>query len=195
MRGAALRGVITPAHIRERPCAAWSRAGAHLRRAAAAIVLWPVAAAAAGLPSVAVLPFELIDEQHELAPAHDEYPRLRMIGAQLGDGLQTRGLYRVVDTRPAQDLIDELRSRENLRDCKGCELAIARALKTDRVLLGWVQKVSNLILNINIRVEDAGTGAVVLQKSVDIRGNTDESWRRGIEALLRDMVDKGQVGR
>ena len=196
MRGAAgLRGVITPARIRARPCAAWSRAAARLRKAAAAIVLWPVAAAAAGLPSLAVLPFELIDEQHELAPAHDEYPRLRMIGAQLGDGLQARGLYRVVDTRPAHDLIEELRSRENLRDCNGCELEIARALKTDRVLIGWVQKVSNLILNINIRVEDAGTGAVVLQKSVDIRGNTDESWRRGIEALLRDMVDKGQVGR
>ena len=188
--------------MKERAAVASGRTGsarARLRRAAAAIALWPalwpVMAGAASVPTVAVLPFELIDEQHELAPAHAEYARLRMIGAQLGEGLQSRGLYRVVDTQPAHELIDELQSRENLRDCNGCELAIGRALKTDRVLIGWVQKVSNLILNINIRVEDAGTGAVVLQKSVDIRGNTDESWRRGVEALLRDMVDKGQVGR
>jgi hypothetical protein len=36
---------------------------------------------------------------------------------------------------------------------------------------------------------------VVLQKSVDIRGNTDDSWRRGVDALLRDMVEKRQIGR
>jgi hypothetical protein len=92
-------------------------------------------------------------------------------------------------------MIDQLRARQNLRDCNGCELDIGRALKADRVLLGWVQKVSNLILNINIRVEDVATGAVVLQKSVDIRGNTDDSWRRGLDALVSDMVEKGQRGR
>jgi len=39
------------------------------------------------------------------------------------------------------------------------------------------------------------SGATVLQKSVDIRGNTDDSWRRGVDALVRDMVEKGQRGR
>ena len=171
------------------------RAGDGLRQVAAALVLWSAAAGAAGLPAVAVLPFELIDEQHELAPAQVEYTRLPIITRQLGDGLQSRGLYRVLDTAPARPLIDDLRSRQNLRDCNGCELEIGKALKADRVLIGWVQKVSNLILNINIRIEDVSNGAVVLQKSVDIRGNTDDSWRRGVDALLRDMLDKGQIGR
>jgi hypothetical protein len=160
-----------------------------------AVAVWPLASAAAPLPTVAVLPFELIDEQRELAPASVEYTRLPVITRQLGDGLQANGLYRVMDSAPAQPLIDELRSHESLYDCNGCELAIGKALKADRVLVGWVQKVSNLILNINIRVENVSTGTVVLQKSVDIRGNTDDSWRRGVDALLRDMVDKRQVGR
>ncbi len=165
------------------------------------VLLAPVlalAAAAAGAaepPSLAVLPFELIDEQHDLAPATVEYERLRAIARQLAGQLQSNGLYRVVDTAPAQSLIDSLTARENLRDCNGCELEIGRALKTDRVLIGWVQKVSNLILNINFRIEDVSTGAMVLQKSVDIRGNTDDSWRRGVDALVRDMVEKGQRGR
>ncbi|HEX4585337.1 MAG TPA: DUF3280 domain-containing protein [Burkholderiaceae bacterium] len=160
-----------------------------------ALVSTPPAAAARELPTLAVLPFELIDEQHELAPASVEYARLPVITAQLRDSLQSKGLYRVLDTEPARPLIQDLSARENLRDCNGCEQQIGRALKADRVLVGWVQKVSNLILNINIRIEDVSSGATVLQKSVDIRGNTDDSWRRGVDALVRDMVEKGQVGR
>ena len=62
-------------------------------------------------------------------------------------------------------------------------------------LIGWVQKVSNLILNINIQIEDAATGAVLLNKSVDLRGNTDETWRRGVSYLVRSMVEKDQGNR
>jgi hypothetical protein len=47
-----------------------------------------------------------------------------------------------------------------------------------------VQKISNLILNINLRVEDVATGKAVFQRSVDIRGNTDLSWRRGVKSLV-----------
>jgi hypothetical protein len=155
----------------------------------------PIAAQAAELPTVAVLDFELIDEQHELAPASAEYGRLDFITRRLRSELQSKGLYRVLDIAPAQPMIDDLRARQNLHDCNGCELDIGKALKADRVLVGWVQKVSNLILNINIRIEDVTNGAVVLQKSVDIRGNTDDSWRHGIDALVRDMVEKGQRGR
>ena len=83
-------------------------------------------------------------------------------------------------------------SQSQLHECNGCELDIARSLHADRVLVGWVQKVSNLIVNINIQIEDAATGAVLLNKSVDLRGNTDESWRRGISYLVKDMIDKNQ---
>jgi hypothetical protein len=45
-----------------------------------------------------------------------------------------------------------------------------------------------LILNINVYIEDAGSGKMVFVKSVDIRGNTDESWRRGLDYLLRNYL-------
>ena len=50
---------------------------------------------------------------------------------------------------------------------------------------GTVQKVSNLILNVNLYMEDAKTGKLEFAKSVDIRGNTDESWRHGLDYMLR----------
>jgi hypothetical protein len=35
----------------------------------------------------------------------------------------------------------------------------------------------------------------VLNKSVDLRGNTDETWRRGVSFLVRSMVEKNQGNR
>jgi hypothetical protein len=37
-------------------------------------------------------------------------------------------------------------------------------------------------------MEDAQTGQIVFAKSVDIRGNTDESWRRGLDYMIRHYV-------
>lgn len=50
----------------------------------------------------------------------------------------------------------------------------------------WVQKVSNLILNINLEVRSEA-GATRYRGSVDIRGNTDESWLRGVRRLAENL--------
>ena len=149
----------------------------------------------AELKTIAILDFDLLDDQRELSPATVEYQRLRSIRDQLQEEFVKARLYRVIDAAPAAELIKKYRSEQQLHACNGCELEIARSLNADRVLVGWVQKVSNLILNINIQIEDAATGAVLLNKSVDLRGNTDETWRRGVSYLVRSMVEKGQGNR
>ena len=45
-----------------------------------------------------------------------------------------------------------------------------------------------LLLNINVYMEDAESGKMKFARSVDIRGNTDESWRRGLDYLLRNYL-------
>ena len=64
------------------------------------------------------------------------------------------------------------------------------ALKAGADLAAWgtVQKVSNLILNINVYLEDAHTKKMLFVKSVDIRGNRDESWQRGLDYLLQHYL-------
>jgi len=174
-----------------------ARAGLYATAIGIALALASTLAWAAdtSLPTVAVMPFELVDEQHELAPATSEYTRLDGLTQLMRQELESHGIYRTVDTAPAKDLIGRLSSTQNLRECNGCELDIGHALGSDRVLLGWVQKVSNLILNVNIRIEDVADGRVVLQKSVDIRSNTEDSWRRGVKAMIQDMLDRHQIGR
>jgi hypothetical protein len=148
----------------------------------------------AGAPhSIAILDFELIDDtatQGGPSDAMGQEKRIDLIGAELRKQLAGQGLYRVLDNAPAADLIAGLRKSQPLYACNGCELDIGKQLGADRVLVGWVQKVSNLILNLNVGVKDVRTGATVMIKSVDIRGNTDDSWLRAVRYLVRDIAEK-----
>lgn len=149
------------------------------------------AVADASPPPLAWLGFELVDEQPDAARAAQLRGRLAAINAQLAQGLHQRALYRVVDTQPADDLIGVLRERnEYVYRCNDCLAEVGQRLDTRLVALGWVQRVSELILNINVSVRDAQSGAEVLSKSVDLRGNTDETWARGINFMLRDWAER-----
>ena len=55
-----------------------------------------------------------------------------------------------------------------------------------------VQKVSDLILNINVYMADVATGKLTFVHSVDIRGNTDKSWTRGIAYLVENYLLAGR---
>jgi len=143
--------------------------------------------------SVLVLDFELIDEQADVTPFPEAEARLAMVTERLRRALADNDIYRVADPAPiAADIEAARQSNYTLLDCKGCELDLARKLGADRVLLGWVQRVSNLILNLNIEVRDAATGRTLLSKSADMRGNNDRSWRRAADFIVRDMLDRGQ---
>jgi Protein of unknown function (DUF2380) len=161
--------------------------------AALAIAASGIAYAQQGAKTIALMNFELIDETGDTASVEAQNTRLGNINRQLRAAFIENGLYTVVDNSPAAATISDMENRLALHDCNGCDLAIGRELNTDRVLTAWVQKVSNLILNINIRVRDVRTGEIKLSKSVDIRGNTDESWRRGVAYMIRSMVEQNQV--
>lgn len=160
--------------------------------AAALLFFGEVAAAADNeLPTLAVLGFDLVDDHPDPARAALLRGRLSAITKQLEEGLHGRALYRVVDTAAAQDLITAQRERnEFLYRCNDCLADVGQRLGTRLVAVGWVQRVSELILNINVSVQDSQTGVEVLSKSVDLRGNTDETWARGVNFMLRDWAER-----
>jgi hypothetical protein len=143
---------------------------------------------AAAPPRLAIFPFELVDSslqgEKQGVDAADQ-ARLAMIQEQLRDALAASERYELVDTAPAAAAIA---AAGLLWSCNGCELGIAKKLDADLALVGWVQKVSNLILNLNVVVRDAATRAPVLAGSVDIRGDTDDSWRHGMRYLIRHRL-------
>ncbi|MFY9840434.1 MAG: DUF3280 domain-containing protein [Xanthobacteraceae bacterium] len=122
---------------------------------------------------------KLVDTSLEGAtfgPRDDQDARL----AALRDQLANSGLLTVVDI----ELVAAQARVADPRNCDDCDGQFASQVAADFAVTGWVQKVSNLILNMNIMVSDAKTGCVISVKS-DMRGNTDESRSRAIDWLIR----------
>ena len=170
---------------------------------APALVVWfgigmPALAAETNLAtskSAAVMDFELINEMRDYETEASEAAqqrRLALISDALRAEFDQRGLYRTVDNNAAAKLIADQKARQDLRNCNGCELDIGRALGADVIILCWVQKVSNLILNINIEVKDVASGKTLYTKSVDLRSNSDKSWLRGIHYMVDSIEEKKQ---
>ncbi len=79
-------------------------------------------------------------------------------------------------------------SSGRLFQCKHCIVAFGREIGADYVLHGWVQRVSNLIINMNVEILEVASGRVLDRASVDTRGNTDKSWLDGASYLSRHML-------
>jgi len=142
-------------------------------------------ALAADRPRVAFFGFSIINTSHE-ATKPEEEARLRMLDSLLRERLASSGRFTIAEVSP--EFQQEIARGANIRDCNGCERAYAKRAGADWAAWGTVQKVSNLILNINLYMEDAQTGKLEFVKSVDIRGNTDESWHRGLDYMLRNYL-------
>lgn len=163
----------------------------HLLLLLLAACLLPAHAQAAEAPALAVLDVELVDDHLNPATVADQQRRLAEAGEQLRRELAATGVYRVVDLAPAAPLVERLRGQhEYLYRCDDCADQVGRALGTRLVMTAWVQKVSELILNVNLQVRDVETGRLVLSKSADMRGNRDESWRRAVRFLVRDLAER-----
>ena len=150
-----------------------------------------VGATPAALRSIAVLHFELVDDQNNPLTKAAQEVRLRNATLQLRQELAERRLYVVVDEVRSQALQDRLRSQQEfLYRCDDCAAQVGKLLGADLVMTPWVQKVSELILNVNVQIYDVKADKVLFSKSVDMRGNDDQSWMRAVRFLVRDMAEK-----
>ena len=144
----------------------------------------PGLALATAPPRTAVFDFEFFNSS-PMPNTPEEEARIKLLSQELRDQLEKSGKYTIVDIAP---VAAEVAAGANIRQCNGCERDYAKKLGAKLAAYGWVQKVSNLILNINLVIEDVKTGKTLTLASVDIRGNTDESWSRGLKFLLDDRV-------
>ena len=142
-------------------------------------------AVADDIPQVAFLGFQLINTSLEPTTTAEDQ-RIRILDDLFQQKLEASGRFKILPIPP--DLRQEITAGPTISNCNGCQRDWARKAGADWAAWGTVQKVSNLILNINVYMEDARTGKPQFVKSVDIRGNSDESWRRGLDYLLRHYL-------
>jgi uncharacterized protein DUF2380 len=153
----------------------------------AALMAMMMASARADQPKVAVFDFELLDTslQGEIEGLRkDEQARLVRVTQQLRQALADSGRFQVLDIAPVADAAHN----SNLQACGGCDVKLADKVGADIAITGVVQKISNLIINLNIYLRDVRSGELITVMSADMRGNTDESWTRTMGWLIRNRV-------
>lgn len=131
-----------------------------------------------------VIVFDFYFDNTSLEPTSAaETARLKSVSDGLRADLQKSGAYDVISGSATK-----LTSVPNFSQCAEEQLAAAQKAGATLAACGWVQKVSNLILNLNLVIEDVKTRKALKGGSVDIRGNTDESWARGLAYLVKEHV-------
>ncbi len=171
------------------------RNGSFLRRrrllaACALALLWggpPSAFPASADPSpikIAVFDFELDDFSASAGIAGDNAADLTQLDRATSEArrlIAASGRYSLVDVSSAEG--DAVKGR-SLRQCNGCEAAIALKLGADQSFVGVVTRISRTEYAVRFQIHDAHTGALVLAQQSDLRIGVDYSWNRGAAALI-----------
>ena len=141
--------------------------------------------------SVAFFGINLLDNSLQASVTGEnsaEAARVSMLERMVEERFVAEG-YELLDLAPVREELDGV---ANPAKCYGCDIRMAADLGADYSLVGEVQKVSNLILAMNLQLRDVENGLLVKGGVVDIRGNTDESWERGMRYMLKNRIFVGE---
>jgi len=173
----------------------WTRELAH-RFGLAAVVLWCWTGYAAGddVPvastapvKIAVFAFELEDfsAAGKEGPGPVETSSLAQSTEEAKQQLLQSGRYGLIDTAGADV---GAASEHGLRNCRGCEAAIAMKLGADQALIGVVTKISMTEYVVTIRVTDARKAEPVSNFTTGLRMGATDSWSRGVRWLMKNRM-------
>ena len=141
----------------------------------------------ASLQTLAVLPFEIEDTSGEVGPADRHDAMLSRTTALVRDELAAAQLYRVVPGNLTDEAVAAVNSGTFLRRCNGCEIDIAKRLGARYVLIGWIYKVSTLVLTLHIDIKDVTTGKPVYARVFDFRGDNERAYAHAAKTLVRSL--------
>jgi hypothetical protein len=163
---------------------AWRRAEAFI---AGEIAMMPGRPAEPAI-KIAVFDFELDDFSGGAGIAGDHAADLVQLDRATDDArklISQSGRYALVDVANADS--DAVKARA-LRQCDGCEAAIASKLGADQSLVGVVTRISRTEYVVRFQIRDARTGAPILARQSDLRIGADYSWNRGTASLIRNSL-------
>ena len=149
------------------------------------------AAPSDSVKSVALLNVEFLNDHEDLEPTTNaERARIALIASLFKAKLEASGQYQFVSI--PVDAAGKIAAGPEVGACGGCEFGYGKELGADYAAWIVVQKVSDLILNINVYMADVAARKLAFVHSVDIRGDTDELWTRGLTYLVKNYLFAGQ---
>jgi hypothetical protein len=118
----------------------------------------------------------------EIDPA--ELERLRLIENMAATRFAEEG-FELLDLTPVEE---DLARVSNPANCYGCDTRMAKKLGAEFVLVGELNKISDALLSLNLQLRDGETGELVKAGATSIRGNTDDTWKRGMRYILKNRI-------
>lgn len=143
--------------------------------------------------TVALLSVQFLNDHQDLEPTTDaERARSTSIAELFEAKLEASARYRFASV--PVDATAKIAAGPEIGNCGGCEFEYGKQLGGD--FPAWIvaQKVSDLILNINVYMTDVSAKKLTFVHSVDIRGNSDEACARGMAYLVRNYLLASQGG-
>ena len=136
----------------------------------ASLILCAVAPAEAEPQSFAFLGLNFQNDNEGYEPTSDaERHRIVAVEEAFKTQLEASGKYKFVSVPDA--VMKQIQAGQPIGECGGCEFDYARDLHVEHIAWLRVQKVSNLILNMNVYMADVASKKVTFIHSVDIRNN------------------------
>lgn len=141
----------------------------------------------APLVKIAVFDFELEDVSAAASlpgAGGNSAAIMDKVSAKARQVLAQSGRYTLVDVSKA-DAKPVL--EKSLRDCDGCEAAIALQLGADQALVGVVRRISMTDYYVLVQISDCHSGKVLHQEVANFAGG-DDGWASGVAMLLRHQI-------
>lgn len=146
--------------------------------------------AAMAAPKVAVFPFDIhdieMDGDYFAKPKDYDLARLKLIAEELKTLMLKDGTYEIVDLGA---LAADIEKASPFNKCDGCEVPIAKQAGADLAVTGFIDKVSDALISLQLFARDTATGELKKSMSAEIRGNTDELWLHGIRYLWKNRFN------
>jgi hypothetical protein len=155
----------------------------------AALLAALAASAATSAPiKLAIFDFELEDFSAGASSAggtpHDT-ERLAHVTDEVRQLFARSGRYSLVDVGTADAAAA---TAHTLRECDGCDAAIALKLGAEQSFVGVVRRISRTEYVVRFQIRDARTSAVVSDENSGLRMGADDSWSRGAVRLIKDQL-------
>ncbi|MET0109895.1 MAG: DUF2380 domain-containing protein [Candidatus Thiodiazotropha sp.] len=154
-----------------------------------ACILSPAASNAAQRERLVVLPFEIVDNTPVPGGDARHEKMLETITGFIGEAIESEGIFDVVSQQRVSGAVNAARLGTYIHTCNHCEYDLAEMVEGDKVMIGWIYKMSMLILTMHIEVKDVETKKTLISKAYDFRGDNENAWLRAARYMVRDLAE------
>jgi hypothetical protein len=134
-----------------------------------------------------VLPFEIVDNTPMPGGKERNQQMLDRLTRYIGEQINRSGLFQVILQDRVNEVVKSARLGTDIHNCNQCEIDLAKQIDGEKVLTGWIYKMSILVLTMHIEIKDVATEQVMIRKAYDFRGDNEKAWLRAADYMVRDL--------